>query len=262
VRVPVDAQGRVDVDRFCDAVDSNSTLAVLMGAQTEVGTLMPVAEVAARIEVPLLCDAVQLAGRVPLALGELGCAAAVISSHKIGGPHGCGALWVAPGRALRPYLAGGPQERGRRAGTENVLGIVGFGAAASVLPERLGHMPRLAALRDGFEVAIGRIDGAVVHGQAADRLPNTSAFRFEGVDGDLLLAALDLEGYCLSSGSACSAGAVEPSSTLQALGLSPAQARGGLRVSLGPSSTAAEVEGCAAILPQLVARIRAQGACA
>lgn len=261
-RVPVDDQGRLDLDALGAAVTPQTDLVVLIGAQNELGTRLPIAAAAARVGVPLLCDAVQLAGRVPLVPVDLGCAAAVISSHKIGGPHGSGALWVAPGHGLRPYLAGGPQERGRRAGTENVPGIVGFGAAATILPERLAQMPRLAALRDAFEAQISRIDGAVIHGQAADRLPNTSAFRFEGVDGDLLLAALDLEGYCLSSGSACSAGAVEPSPTLRALGLSPTQARGGLRLSLGPSTTAAEVHGCAAVLPALVARARAQGACA
>lgn len=262
VRVPVDGQGRLDVAAMQAAVTPATDLVVCIGAQNEIGVRMPIARLAAGLSVPLLCDAVQLAGRVVFEPGTLGCAAAVISSHKIGGPHGCGALWVAPGHRLRPFLAGGPQERGRRAGTENVPGIVGFGAAATLIDDRLSHMPRLMVLRDTFETAICRIDGAVIHGQAADRLPNTSAFRFEGVDGDLLLAALDLEGYCLSSGSACSAGAVEPSSTLQALGLSPAQARGGLRLSLGPSSTRAQVESCAQILPQLVNRIRAQGACA
>ncbi|MGK0359665.1 MAG: cysteine desulfurase [Bradymonadia bacterium] len=260
--VGVDAAGRIDAGAVGAAVRPDTALVVVMAAQNEIGVCQPIAAIAAALTAPLLCDVVQLVGRAPVSLLELGCAAAVISGHKIGGPKGVGALWLSPGFALRPWLAGGPQERGRRAGTENVLGIVGLGVAATRVPDRVAAMTRLAQLRDAFEAGLGAISGAVVHGAGAPRLANTSAFRFEGVPGDLLLAALDLEGYCLSSGSACSAGSIEPSPTLRALGLDDATAREGLRLSMGPSTTAAEVAGCLAALPALVARVRAQGACA
>lgn len=258
-RVAVDAQGRLDPAAVIAAVRPDTALIVCMAAQNEIGARYPIETIAAAADVPVLCDAVQAVGRVDLDL--TGCTAAVISSHKIGGPHGVGALWVAPGKTLRPVIAGGPQERGRRAGTENVPGLMGFGAAAAALDARRAAMPRVQALRDRFEAGLDAIPGAVVHARDATRLPNTSAFRFEGVPGDVLLAALDLEGYCLSSGSACSAGAIEPSPTLLALGLDATAARGGLRLSLGPSNTAAEIEGCLALLPALVARIRAQAEC-
>lgn len=258
-RVPVDAQGRLDPAAVLAAVRPDTALIVCMAAQNELGVRYPVEAIAAAASVPVLCDAVQAIGRVDLDLS--GCAAAVISSHKIGGPHGVGALWLAPGHRLTPWIAGGPQERGRRAGTENLPGVVGFGAAAEVLPTRRAAMARVAALRDRFEAGLDAIPGVVVHARDATRLPNTSAFRIAGVPGDVLLAALDLEGYCLSSGSACSAGAIEPSPTLLALGLDATCAREGIRLSLGPSNTAAEIDGCLALLPALVARIRSQAAC-
>ena len=261
-RVGVDGQGRVDPAAVFAAARPDTALVVVMAAQNEVGVRQPIAEIAAGLTVPFLCDVMQLLGRAPVSLAELGCSAAVISGHKIGGPSGVGALWIAPGLRMRPWLAGGPQERGRRAGTENVLGIIGLGVAATRLPARIAEAPRLARLRDAFEDGLRAIPGARVLGVDAPRVANTSAFRFDGVPGDVLLAALDLEGFCLSSGSACSAGSIEPSSTLRAMGLDEATAREGLRLSMGPETTADEVESCLAALPGLVARIRAQGACA
>ncbi|MEZ4467831.1 MAG: cysteine desulfurase family protein, partial [bacterium] len=232
--VPVDGAGRLLPADVAAAVRPDTALVAVMAAQNELGTLYPVAEIARAVGAPLLCDAAQALGRVPVDLPSLGAALAVFSAHKLGGPAGAGALWVRPGMALRPTLAGGPQERGRRAGTEAVAALVGFGAAAALVPRRLAGMAGVVALRDRLEAGLAAMPGVIFHGNQGVRLPNTSAWRFEGVMGDVLLAALDLEGFCLSSGSACSAGAVEPSPVLRALGLGPAEAGGGLRASSGP----------------------------
>jgi cysteine desulfurase len=228
-----------------------------MAAQNEIGNVYPVRVVADAVApVPVLCDAVQAFGKLPLSVADLGAALVVVSSHKIGGPPGAGALWTR--LDLRPLLAGGPQERGRRAGTENVPALVGFGVAAAALPERLAAMPRVAALRDRLErELLARVPGLRVHGDREARLPNTLSFRVDGLEGDLLLAALDLEGIRLSSGSACSSGSVEPSPVLRALGLDEAAARGGLRASLGPETTDAEIDRLLDLLPALAARARA-----
>lgn len=260
-RVPVDAAGRLDPAAVAAAVRPDTALVAVMAAQNELGNVYPVADIAARVGAPLLCDAVQAFGRVPLRLPALGAAVAVVSSHKIGGPAGAGALWIAPGRRLRPVIAGGPQERGRRGGTEPTLALVGFGAAAEAVPARLAGMPAVAALRDRLRAGLSALPGVIFHGDQEVRLPNTVAWRFDGVPGDVLLAALDLEGFCLSSGSACAAGAVEPSPVLTALGLPAAAAGQGLRASLGPENTAAEVDALLAVLPRLVARVRQAGPC-
>lgn len=259
--VPVDALGRLSPDDFAAAVRPETRFVAVMAAQNELGNLYDVRAIALAVApVPVLCDAVQRFGRLPLSLPETGAALAVVSGHKIGAPAGVGALWIRPGLCLAPVLAGGPQERGRRAGTENVPGIVGFGVAARRVPERLAAAARVAALRDRCEAGLrAALPEVVVHGDPAARLPNTLSFRVPGLQGDLLLAALDLAGFCLSSGSACSAGALEPSPVLTALGLPPESARGALRVSLGPETTAGDIESFLAALPDVVARIRAAG---
>ena len=260
-RVPVDGEGQVDPEAELAAIEPDTALVALMAAQNELGGLLPVEAVAARTRVPVLCDAVQAFGRVPLRLPALGCRLAVLSAHKMGGPQGVGALWIAPGLRLWPTLVGGGQERGRRGGTEGALAAVGFGAAASVVSERLAYMPRVAQLRDRLEAGLAHMAGVVFHGRSSRRLPNTCAWRFRDVPGDVLLEALDLEGFYLSSGSACSAGAVEPSPVLLALGLTEEEARQGLRASLGPENTEVEVDALLAVLPRIVERIRGSGPC-
>lgn len=240
-RVAVDAGGRLDVDAVVAACRPDTALVAVMRAQNELGVLYPVAEIARRVApIPVVCDAVQAVGKVPVDVATLGAAAVAISGHKIGAPPGVGALYLAPGVDLAPMLAGGPQERGRRAGTENVAGVVALGAAAAALDDRLAAMPAVAARRARITHALRAALPWVDHGVGG--LPNTLAGRVEGVDGDVLLAALDLEGICLSSGAACSAGGLEPSPVLLALGLSPAEARGGLRISLGPETRDDEVD--------------------
>lgn len=255
-RVPVDGAGRLRVEDVVAALEPGTALVAVMAAQNEIGTLYPVRVVAAAVApVPLLCDAVQAFGKVPLDVRALGCAAAVVSGHKIGAPPGAGALWTPAGRAPRALLAGGPQERGHRAGTENVPAIVGFGVAAEHLPQRLDAMAAVAARVDRLRAGLSGVPGVRFHG--APGLPNTLAFRVEGVAGEALLQAFDLEGVCLSSGSACSAGGLDPSPVLLALGLDAATARGGLRASLGPETTDADIERVLTLFPQLVTRARA-----
>jgi cysteine desulfurase len=180
-----------------------------------------------------------------------------LSGHKVGAPAGVGLLWVRPGLCLAPVQRGGVQERERRAGTENVLGAVGLGLAARQIDRRLAEMPRIRLLRDRLRVGLEALEPrVVVHGEPTAGLPNTLSFRVPDLDGDALLAAFDLAGFSLSSGSACASGALEPSPVLLALGLSERDARRGLRLSLGPENTADEVERFLAAWPGVVARIR------
>jgi cysteine desulfurase len=255
--VEVDAWGRVDVEALAAAVTAATALVVLIGAQNEIGNLYPVRSVVDAVSpCPVLCDAVQWFGKAPLSVEALGCAALALSGHKIGAPQGVGALWLRPGVPVQSTLRGGPQERGRRAGTENVSGIAGFGVAAAHVTARLLEMPRLSRLRDRLQRAVEQIPGCKVHGDPDNRLPNTLSFRFEGLEGDLILQALDLEGVCISSGSACSAGSVVPSPVLMALGLDARAARGGMRVSMGPETTTDDVEALMRFFPDVVARAR------
>lgn len=258
VRVPVDAEGAISPTAYVQACEG-AALAVLMAAQNEIGRLYPVQAVAEAIApCPLLCDAAQLWGRASIDVSALGATMVAVSGHKIGGPQGVGALWVRRGHALRPHLAGGAQERGRRAGTENVAGLAGLGVAAERLPGRIDAMADIRRLRDQLAVSLAeRIEGWIPHGRPEAGLPNTLAGRITGVDGDILLAALDLEGIYISSGSACSSGSVEPSSVLLAMGLSPEEARGGLRISLGPRTSAEEIARVIEVLPRVVERVRA-----
>src|SRR5581483_9830921 len=231
-------------------------------ANGEVGSVAPLAEVAARLaghEAWLHTDAAQAAGRLPIDVGALGVDLLTLSAHKLGGPPGVGALWVGPRATLVPQATGGPQERGRRAGTENVAAIVGFGVAARLARERLAAEAAHAAalverLWDGIRRAV---PDAVRNGPAAPpRLPNTLSVGFPGCPGESLLVLLDLAGIAVSVGSACAAGAAEPSHVLLAMGRDPDAARSALRLSVGPTTTAAEVDRVVAVLPALVAQVR------
>ncbi|MCK6569555.1 cysteine desulfurase [Myxococcota bacterium] len=259
--VPVDGLGRVRVKDVVARCRPETAFVAVMAAQNELGNVYPVSAIAAAIgAVPLIVDAVQLFGRRPLDVERLGASIVVVSGHKVGGPAGIGALWVRPGLCLRPVLRGGPQERGRRGGTENVAGAIGFGVAADRLGARLAAMPRVLALREAAEMGLRCCaPGIVFHGDPQDRLPNTLSFRIPGIPGDVLLAALDLEGFCLSSGAACASGGLEPSPVLLALGLDPGEARGAVRLSLGPETEEADVASFIDVLPALLARIHSAG---
>lgn len=260
VRVAPGPDGVVDAAAVLAAVDADTRLACLMLANNELGTLQPVAEVAAgcrRHSVPVLCDAVQAVGKIPVDVGELAVDYLTLGAHKFHGPLGVAALWMRAGTELTPLLVGGSQERRRRAGTENVPGAVGLGEAcrlaAAELPERRRH---LAALRDRFEAGARRIAGARLHATGAPRLPNTSHLAFPGVEGEALMIRLDLAGFAVSTGSACASGAVEPSVASKAVGMETEEALSSLRVSFGRTNTEAEVDRFLAVLEREVSALR------
>lgn len=259
--VPVDGRGLVDPEEFRAAMGPDVALACAMRANNETGVLLPTEALAATARqagAPFFCDAVQAAGKLPLDVRTLGADLVSITGQKFGGPRGAGALWVTPGLRLEPVL-GGEQERGRRAGTENLPGIAGLAAALEVaVARRPEEEPRVRALRDRLEAGLlAAVPRMRVNGGDAPRLPGTLSVVFEGCDAEALLMALDLEGVCASAGSACHSGSTRPSGVLLALGLSEADARSTLRLSLGWTTTAEEVDAMLRIVPPLVERVRA-----
>jgi cysteine desulfurase len=231
-----------------------------MLANNELGTLQPVAEVARACRergVPLLTDAVQAVGKVPVDAGELGADYLVLGAHKFHGPLGAAAVWVREGAALEPLLAGGGQERGLRAGTENVAALVGLGEAARLAAAELPRRRReLTALRDRLEAGMAEIPGARIHCAGAPRLPQTSHVAFPCVEGEALLHRLDAAGFAVSTGAACKAGRPEPSQALLAMGLAPEESIGSIRVSLGTTNTANEIDAFLEVLPRELAALR------
>jgi cysteine desulfurase len=260
-RVSPHGDGVVPAEDVVAALRPDTRLVALMLANNELGTLQPVAAVAAACRergVPLLCDAVQAVGKIPVDAPSLGADYVVLGAHKFNGPLGAAAVWVRKGAELSGYLVGGSQERRRRAGTENVPAIAGLGEAAAVAREEGEHRAAfLAALRDRFEAALpSRVPGAIVHCQTSPRLPNTSHLAVPGVEGESLLIRLDLAGFAVSTGSACSSGSVEPSKTLLAAGISRDEALSSLRVSFGITNTADEVDAFLDALAREVAELR------
>ena len=261
-RVPVDGMGRVDPDNVRRALRPNTSLITIMMANNETGVLQPVAEIgkiAAEADVCFHTDAVQAAGKVPLNMKEMVCDLLAISGHKMHAPQGVGALYVRKGTALQPMLFGGRHERSRRAGTENVPGIVGLGKAAELAREALerGDLNQMAMLRDRIEREIlSQVEATGINGSGAPRVPNTTNIYFDYIEGEALVIALDLKGLAISTGAACSSGAIEPSHVLTAMGLTPDRARASLRFSLGKQNTAEDVESALGLIPATVARLR------
>jgi cysteine desulfurase len=263
-RVSPAGDGVVPAEEVVRALRPETRLVALMLANNELGTLQPVAEVAKMAGgcrergVPVLCDAVQAVGKIPVDPLALGVDYLVLGAHKFYGPLGAAALWVRKGVELTGYLVGGSQERRRRASTENVPAIVGLGEAAAVAREEMAtRQAHLAALRDRFETELARrMPEAIFHCQASPRLPNTSHVAIPGVEGESLLIRLDLAGFAVSTGSACSSGAVEPSKTLLAIGLSPDEALSSLRISFGLFNTLEEVDAFLDALDREVAALR------
>ncbi len=261
--VPVDASGRVDPADIRRAIRPRTRLISVMHANNELGVVQPVAEIAeiARSEGILMhSDGVQAPGKMPVDVKALGVDLYSISAHKIYGPKGIGALYVRKGTPLPALIFGGPQEHKLRAGTENVAGAVGFGCAARwMLEHGAAEAARLAVLRDRLEQGIlSRVPDAHVNGarESILRVPNTSNIRFDGIDSEPLLIALDLRGFAVSSGSACSSGATEPSHVLAAIGLTREQARSSVRFSLGRSNTREQVDALIEAVVQVVAHLR------
>ena len=245
--IPVTAAGVVDLTALQSLLAGRSRpLVSIMLANNETGVIQPVAEVAAIVHAAgglLHVDAVQGPGRIPCDFQALGADLMTLSSHKIGGPQGVGALIKRDGLLLDPQIKGGGQERGARAGTENVAGIAGFGAAAEAVRQGWAEeAARMAVLRDRFEAGIQAVaPGAVIFGREAARLPNTTLFSVPGMKAETAVIAFDLEGVAVSSGSACSSGKVAPSHVLAAMGVAPELARGAIRVSLGYATSDEDV---------------------
>lgn len=261
-RVRPDRDGLVDPDAVASHLDRATALVTIGLANAEVGAIQEIAriaEAARRVGALLHIDAAQAVGRIPVRVDELGCDLLTLSAHKLGGPAGSGALYLRPGVALAPRLLGGPQESARRAGTPNLPGAIGFGvAAAEVLDRQAEESRRVAGLSLELLEGLARaIPGLRLNGPTVRRLMNTLNLTFPGVLGETLLMALDLEGIEVSMGSACAAGAVEPSHVLLAMGRDAAAARSSLRLSLGWSTTAAEVAAAVATIPRVWRRIAA-----
>ena len=259
--LPVDGRGRVDPDDVRRALRPNTKLVTIMMANNETGVLQSVHEIGkitAEADVYFHTDAVQAAGKVPVDVSQIACDLLAISGHKIHAPQGVGALYVRKGTHLAPMLYGGRHERSRRAGTENVPGIVGLGKAAELARVGLqqGDDQRLASKRDGLEQALLQIESTGVNGDGAPRVPNTTSMYVDSIDGEALVIALDLQGLAVSTGAACSSGAIEPSHVLTAMGLSPDRARASIRVSLGKQNTVEDVEFALSLIPEVVARLR------
>lgn len=257
--IAVDPSGRLDRTALDRALTDPADLVSVGWANSEIGTVQPIAALAEHCRsrgITLHADAVQAVGKVAVDVSAVDLAS--VSAHKIGGPKGVGALYVRSGTPWRPVLLGGSQERDRRAGTENVAGIVGFGRAAQLcVAQWRSEAARVQALRDELSQRLQAIAGMHRHGDRDRGLPNTLNVRFEGVRGEALVAALDIEGIAVSSGSACAAGAAEPSHVLLALGLDADAARNGVRFSFGAASVASDPSVIAAATAAAVARIRA-----
>jgi cysteine desulfurase len=268
--LPVTSEGRVEPEQQVRAaLRPETVLVTIMHANNEIGTIQPIAEIAAiarEAGVVFHSDAVQTAGKIPLDVKELGVDLLSLSAHKFYGPKGVGALFVREGVELQPVLFGGLNEADPRPGTENVAGIVGLGAAAELAFKTMKEEGlRIAKLRDRLEFgmlgilnSVG-INGPAVHGVESERVrvPNTTNMHFDYVEGESLVIALDLQGIACSTGSACTSGAVEPSHVLTAIGLSAERARSSLRFSLGRQNTEEEVDVLLRTLPGVVERLRA-----
>lgn len=261
--IPVDASGIVSVDAVREAVTPDTALVSVMHANNEIGTLQPIAEIAAIARASgavMHTDAVQTAGRIPVDVRALGIDLLTLSAHKFHGPKGAGALFIRRGVKLVPALTGGRQERGRRSGTEPVANYAGMGLAAELAQAALADEPgRLALLRDRLETALlAGIPDTVRNGAASPRVPNTTNLSFAGVESESLLIGLDLEGVAVSSGSACSSGTLEPSHVLRAMGCSHARALGSVRFSLGASTTEDAIDHAIDAVVRVVTRLQGQ----
>ncbi len=260
--VPVDERGLVDPEDVRRALRPNTRLISIMMANNETGVLQPVeaiGRIAAEADIYFHTDAVQAAGKCVIDVQKIGCDLLSISGHKMHAPQGTGVLYVRKGTLIDPLFYGGNHERQRRAGTENVPGIVALGKAAEVAVAAFenGEVARLEALRDRLQQGIlSAVDETGVNGEGAPRVPTTTNIHFDHIEGEALIIALDLKGLAVSTGAACSSGALEPSHVLMAMGLAPERARASLRFSLGKLNTAEDVEFALSLIPPTVARLR------
>ena len=259
--VPVDAGGIVSIDRMREAITAETALVSVMHANNEIGTIQPIAEIAAIAHehgALFHTDAVQSAGKIPIDVRALGVDMLTIAGHKFYGPKGTGALWMKRGVRLVSPMTGGKQERSRRAGTENVPALVGLGVAAEIAQQKMAaEAPRLSALRDRLEAGVlAKVSSTERNGAASPRVPNTTNISIDRVEAESLLIGLDLAGIAVSSGSACSSGTLEPSHVLKAMGLPHARTLGSIRFSLGAANSDADIDRVLEALPPIVEKLR------
>ncbi len=260
--IPVDSRGRLDMDRARGMIDEETAIVSVMWANNETGNIYPVAELAElahKAGALFHTDAVQAVGKVPMNLSELPIDMLSLSGHKFHAPKGIGALYVKRGIRFHPFLAGGHQERGRRAGTENLASIMGLGKAAELAKANIEHENTVVrGLRDKLEQAVlASIPSVRINGDVEHRLPNTANISFEYIEGESILMLLDMHGICASSGSACTTGSLEPSHVLRAMGVPYTAAHGAIRFSFSRYNTEAEVDKTLAVLPGVIERLRA-----
>jgi cysteine desulfurase len=259
--LPVDQSGVVSPDTLRGALADDTALVSVMHANNEIGTIQPIAELArlARARGALFhTDAVQTVGKVPVEVAALGVDLLTLSAHKFYGPKGAGAIWIRRGLRLLPILTGGKHERSRRAGTENVAGIAGMGAAAQEARAKMSEESvRLSALRDRLENGIlDAVAGTAVNGVRQPRVPNTTNISFDRIEAESLLIAFDLAGIAVSTGSACSSGTLEPSHVLKAMGFPAHRTQNSIRFSLGAANTEADIDRVIAVVPGIVEKLR------
>jgi cysteine desulfurase len=260
--LPVDGRGLVDPNDVRRALRPKTKLISVMMANNETGVIQPVEEIgkiAAEAGVMFHTDAVQAMGKIPVDVKRIGCHALSLSGHKLHAPQGVGALYVRKGTRLQPLFYGGRHERSRRAGTENVPGIVGLGKAAELAMQGFaqGADDNMAAFRDRLqESVLNQVEEATINGDGAPRVPNTANISFHHIEGEAMVIALDLKGLAVSTGAACASGAIEPSHVLTAMGLRGDRARGSIRFSLGQQNSAEDVDFALSLIPATVARLR------
>ena len=259
--LPVYENGIIKIDDLKEAITDETILITVMHGNNEIGTVQPIEEIgkiAREKGIKFHTDAVQTFGKIPVDVEKLNVDLLSLSSHKINGPKGVGALYIKKGTRVTPLIHGGGQERGIRAGTENVPGIVGFGKACELASKQLDeHYEKLSSIRDELiDKVLGTIPESYLNGDRENRLPNLVNFRFKAIEGESLILLLDAKGYQASTGSACSSNKLEASPVLTALGLDPVDVHGSLRISLSPESDRFDVDEFVEILSEAVARLR------
>ena len=260
-QLDVDPNGLVSVDALRDAITDQTVLITIMHANNEIGTIEPVEEIgkiARDRKIHFHVDTVQSVGHIPVDVGDIGCDSLAISAHKIYGPKGIGAMYVRKGARVDRFMIGGGQENNRRAGTHNVAAIVGLGKAAELAKLRMADETRKTTeLRDALMAGIeARIPDVKLNGDPVKRLPNNANFSFIGAEGESMILLMDMNGICVSSGSACTSGSLDPSHVLMALGMKHEQAHGSLRMTLGKDNTMPQIEKVLDTLPGIVQRLR------
>ena len=260
IRIPVDAKGRLDMEFAEQVIDTETAIVSVMWANNETGNIQPVeqlAELAHKQGAIFHTDAVQAVGKVPMDLSKMNIDMLSLSGHKLHAPKGVGALYVRRGVRFRPFIVGGHQERGRRAGTENVASIVGLGKAAELAMAGIAEEnTRVKAMRDRLETELLKIKATRLNGDRENRLPNTTNISFEFIEGESILMLLDMFGICASSGSACTTGSLEPSHVLRSMGVPYTAAHGAIRFSFSRYNTEDDVDFVLEKLPPVIERLR------